>query len=257
MSAPFDPAALPEAERADAESVISVCPGARPLRYADGEVILAASDASRDVVLLLRGSALAIAPDADPARRVGKEIAVLEARPGAPVFIGEMAALDEGARTATIVSAMTAWGLRLAAADLDRIIESLPALTRILCRTFSERLRSAGDALGRMRAQSALDARHEARSPGDCLFTRGQPADALWQLLEGEVALTDPAGERRVRPAPNAPCLLDLRAYLCGAPHTATATATAPCLLLAMDAAARDAVVRNHPAAVRALLAQG
>lgn len=257
MPTAFDLGELPEAERATAAAVAAACPGARPLRYADGEILIDAADLSRDMVLLLRGCALAIDPAANPGQRAGREIAVLEAQPGAPVFVGEMAALDAGARTATIVSAMTSWGLRLSAADLDTIIERFPDLTRILCRTFSERLRGAGEALRALRAGLETGARPAALAAETTLFRLGEAADRLWQLVEGEVRLEDANGARTIRPVGSAPCLLDLRAYLGGARHTATATAATACLAVAIGPGARAAVVRSHPDAVLALLAAG
>jgi CRP-like cAMP-binding protein len=251
----FELAELPEPERALAAAVVAACPEAQALRFSDGEVILDASDASRDFVLLLRGCALAIEPGASPESRVGKEIGVLEARPDAPVFIGEMAALDAGCRTATIVSAMTAWLLRLPAADLDTIIEGFPGLTRALCRAFSERLRGTGEALRRARQATGLEPRVESRGAGERLFTAGEPANQLWQVIEGAVHLDSATGRHTCAPDGDTPCLLDLRAYLCGAPHPVTATTERACVLVRFGPEGRDAVVRNHPALVRALLA--
>lgn len=224
------------------------CPDATPMRFADGDLIVDAQDTSRACVLLVRGSCLVEEPGGEVQRRAGHEIAVVEASPESPVFIGEMASLVEGTeRVATVRSAMNAWGIRLAPADLDIIIEHFPDLTRILCRALSQRLREVSLHLRWFRNAFALDFSHVLFAAGDILCRQGDPPGPLWQLIQGSVQLEQDGTTTICHAEATQPCFLDLGAYLRCSAYTSTALALTPVVALCIPIQSRHAFLRNYP----------
>jgi CRP-like cAMP-binding protein len=235
----------------EAHSILAVrecCPDARPQRFTDGDLVVDATDPSRDCVLLVHGGCLVEAPGLDTARRPGNEMAIVEATPDAPVFVGEMASLVEGVdRLASVRSAMTSRGIRLSPGDLAIIMEQLPGLTRVLCRALSERLREVSLQLRHFRNDFALGFTPAFLNPGERLFELGAPAETLWQIAQGSVTLQAAATASVICAEGDEPCFLDLAAYLEGGVHTATAVAQDAVVALRIPQESRLAVVRNFP----------
>jgi CRP-like cAMP-binding protein len=232
------------------------CPNARPHRFADGDLVVDAAAPSRDCVLLVHGGCLVEAPGENTGRRPGNEMAIIEATPDAPVFVGEMASLVEGVdRLASVRSAMTSRGIRLSPNDLAIIMEQLPGLTRVLCRALSERLREVSLQLRHFRNDFALGFTPAFLNPGERLFERGAPAETLWQIAQGSVSLHHTTTAEIITAEGDDPCFLDLAAYLQGGVHTATALAQGAVVALRIPQESRLAVVRNFPEHVLRLTA--
>lgn len=227
------------------------CPDARPQRFSDGDLIVDSADPTRDCVLLVRGSCLVEAPGSVAMRKPGSEIAIVEATPEAPVFLGEMASLVDGTeRVASVRSAMNTWGIRLSPHDLAIVMERFPRLTQVLCRALSERLREVSLHLRQFRHDHALGFTHVFLNPGEELYAPDAPASTLWQIVQGSVTLRWPDWTETVTAQGDKPCFLELSAYLRNRPYAGHATAATAVMALCLPDTARLAVVRNFPALV-------
>lgn len=252
-SCTLDALALPATSQV--HELLRLCPDAEPVRFRDEEFVVAPGEAGLDIYLVVRGSCLVEDNDATHERRPGHELAIIHGSPENPVFVGEMAYLGGGYRTAAVRSALNSLALRLKPAHLDLIIERLPFFTRILCRQFSKRLAEANESLKRRHAETAMQTRPVFALPGDIVCTRGEPARELFQLMDGAVVETRGDSEAERKGGGDAPVFLETRAYLRGGCYESTVRAKTRAMLVAMDAASRLAVVRTFPALVLDALA--
>ena len=251
MAQPFDLAQLGLAEDSELAGLLRTYPDIEPLRFGDEETLVAPGDDAHDIFLVVRGTVVVEPPDG----AARQELAILEATPDAPIFVGEMAYLDAGDRSARVRSALNSFALRLRPAHIDAIIAGYPLFTRVLCREFARRLRQTGARLAELHRLHALPGETMNVAAGELLFTAGMPADRLYQLLDGRVSLTAASGaEETVRPGPEG-TLLAAEDFLRARAWSATATASTACFVVCSPAEARLAVIRRFPALAAGLLA--
>jgi len=101
------------------------------LRVGAGKQLLTAGDPGREVVVVLSGDATCFVGDT--------EVACF----GAGDFFGEVATLDGGLRTATVIAATDMEILVLNRFEFDLMIESSPVVAHRMFCTMAQRLRSA------------------------------------------------------------------------------------------------------------------
>jgi CRP-like cAMP-binding protein len=226
-------------------------PDLQPLRFADEEFLVREGDETDQATyLILRGSCL-VEYGVAQERQPGRELAILSAEPDHPLFVGEMSYLGTGIRCASVRSTMNTYAIRLKPGHMDHIIERYPGLTRQLCRQFAERLQESLRQLQHFREEQSLDARQVFLKPGETLVHAGDTAETLYQLVEG--TLISESGETirtGIGPLP----FIDFAPYLRQAIHPATITSQTGCILIAISAASRRAVIRNFPDRVLEIL---
>lgn len=254
MPCPFDLASMAFPDESEVTRLVSECADMACLKYSDGEFLVRAGEPRQDVYLILKGSCLVQRDGATSSHRSGDELAIIEARPELPVFVGETAYLADTPRTASVRAAMNVWALHMTPAHLDLIIERFPGLTRTLCRQFATRLKESNAALARLREASAMAVETQVLNPGDRVFQVGDAVEALYLLIDGVVRLEGPEGAVEMRPSPADPSFLNAVPYLRRAPETHTAYAVSACVLNAIAPDNREAVLRNFPALFEALL---
>lgn len=247
MPEPFDISALGIPPDSELHTLLHACPDIEAIRFRDAEALITPDETSRDIFLILRGSCLVENRDATADRRPGRELAIVEGTVDRPVFVGEMASLGERGRSAGVRSAMNTYALRLTPAHIERIIEEFPSFTRALCRQFSKRLAEANEQLRRHQSRGTMTLRQTMLAAGSPIYAKGDPADELFQLVDGVVGVTWPDGIRRVSPVGPAPVFLDAAAYFRGGVHEEDARAETSVMLVAIDAASRAAVIHNYP----------
>ena len=253
---------------ADSElpALLAAFPHARALRFSDEEFLIRAAEPATTFYLLLRGTCLVeMAPpepeedDGEPqeARRHGAEMFTLTATPARPLFVGEMACFGDGLRSASVRSSMNSIAVELNLADLHAILEAFPRLTRTLCEQFSERLSELNRQLSRHREHLMMQARQEFFENGAILFSAGEPAARLYQLVDGAVALLSPSGEEMlIRPTARRAIFIEPVPYFVGGAYGRTAVARGVVIAVSIAARSREAVVRNFPHLTLDLLAQ-
>ena len=215
----FDPAQLGLEEDSEILRLLGEFPEIEPRRYRDGEVLVRQDEDSQEVFLVLKG-AFAVERSSD---RPGLLAAVLY-DPENPAIVGEMAYLGAQRRSASVRSSGGSLALCLRPAHVDAIIAGFPGLTRTICAQFSRRLKETDDALCELQARFATGAQCRVAAPGEVLFTRGQAAATLFQLMTGRVRLEREGGAELLGPDQLPEGFLEFESYLRGRPYGTTAT---------------------------------
>jgi len=247
MPVPFALDAFDLGGNEEVRALLREHPDIVPVRFTDQEFLIHGTDTDRNVYLVLRGSCLVEQADATDERTPGQELAIIEATPGAPVFVGEMAYLGDTTRAAAVRSAMSTWALQLQPDHLDRIIESHPRLTRILCQRFASRLRVMTEQVSAQRAKMQMNFTQRFLNANDVICEADQPATHLLELQEGAAVLFREGQAADLIALPEKPAFIDPLPYFLGQPHTLTARAKTRCILTAVDATSRLAAIRNFP----------
>lgn len=224
------------------------------LKFLDEEYLVRAGEERQEVFLIVKGSCLVQRQGAGEERRSGDELAVIEATPENPVFIGETAYLAGGPRTASVRSALSVWALRMEPAHLDFIIARFPGLTRTLCKQFANRLKETNAALAQLREHLAMDISTSVLGQGEAIFYKGDPAETLYILVDGSVDLEGPEGFTVVQSGRPGPTFLNAADFLRGGKNACGAYAGSTVVLNVLPRASRDAAIRNFPQLVDALL---
>jgi CRP/FNR family transcriptional regulator, cyclic AMP receptor protein len=100
-----------------------------------GKVLMREGELGRELLVIASGAA--------QVSRRGQAIATL----GAGDFVGEMALLDGGARSATVVAREPMVLLVVGARELKPLLRAVPDLAEALLQTLASRLRAADEAL--------------------------------------------------------------------------------------------------------------
>lgn len=237
--------ALPEG--CDVNRLVEKCPNVACVRFSDGEYLVREGEASDDIYLVLRGSYVVEHPSADadnqPAATLGLESIEVED----PAFIGEMAYFGQAPRTASVRSSGSTHTLQLKPAHLDVIIAEFPFFTRVLCRKFTERLREANQLLDKFQKRTVIAARQITKAPGEQVFKQGEPADTLYQLVDGVLVREKGGSEETVQRDRQMMGFVDPGPYFKESAYEATVKAKTQAMLVAIPASSKQAVVRNYP----------
>jgi len=243
---PYDLSTIAIPEDSEIHALLAVCPDIEPLRFGNDEFIVHGSDTAQDIFIILRGNCLVEQPDAPQERTPGNELAIISAEPQSPVFVGEMAYLGGGFRTAAVRSVMASFALCLKPTHLDIMMERFPGFTRLLCKQFALRLGEANTFIKRFQEQTAMAMEQRFMRPGEVLVEAGDPADALFQLVDG-VLLEERDEAVTIKLLDNQPRFIGSREFLTGAAHTYRITARSPVIVVVLDKSRKAAVLRNFP----------
>lgn len=246
MPEPFDVHTIELPEDSEVHALLRDFPDIGGVRFANDEFVVHGEDTEMDIFLLLRGNCLVEQADAARERTPGSELAVLRADPDAPVFVGEMAYLGGGYRTAAVRSVMATHALRLKSTHLDHIIDKLPDMTRILCRQFARRLSEANNFIKSFQKKNTMDVSQRFLGPGDVLVEVGTPVKILYQVVDGCLAETG-AGSAVFHPADTTPVFVHPESFFSESPHPHTVVARVQTIVVGLGVARKEAVVRNFP----------
>ena len=256
MPEPFDISELDLPAGAEVSALLAAHPDIVPERFGNEELLIRGGDSGEDIFLLLHGACLVEAPGAPEERRPGDAMAVLQAEPDAPVFVGEMAYLGKSPRSAGVRSVMATCALRLKPAHLDAVMDSYPGLTRILCRQFTQRLRETNEQLHVLRGRMALHPEQIIIGAGELVCAADAPAERLYQLADGMLLREFGGEEDTIKPAADTPCFIEARSYFTRGVYAATYRAKTTAILLAHPAESREALACNFPEMVLQLLSE-
>jgi CRP-like cAMP-binding protein len=252
MPTPFDPQAVAQEAGPEISSLLEKCPDVAPLRYWDGEFLILEGDVDEDLFLVLKGS-LIVERGGPPATN----LAILMCVPEEPVMVGEMAYFGDRRRTASVRSVGSTLALRLAPRHVDFVVGSLPGLTRILLQQLTRRLRESNDALQGYLGRFQLDPRPLNLVQGEGLFSEGDGANTLYQVITGSVRIREAGAERDVGPEELPDGFLGLEDFLRARPHRYSASAAASSFLMVLDGARREDFVRCYPGLALQILDSG
>lgn len=254
MPETFELTSLDLPEETEVPGFLRQHPECTPLRFHDSECLITAGERCDHIFLLLKGSCNVSSPGEDSAATT-PSMAILDAQPHHPVFIGEMAYFSRQPRSATVRSCMTTWVLKLEPRHLESIIAGYPQLTRRLCQQFSDRLKEMNKLVERFQALHSLKATTLFLEPGAVLFAPGDAPDTLYQLADGKVRESLTGDDDRLWSAhAEEPALVGARAYFTQQAHTSAAVAETAVIALGIPVACREAAARTFPTAVLSLL---
>lgn len=246
MPEPFDLSTINLPRDSEIHALLEACPDIENLRFANDEFLIHGSDTVQDIFMLLRGHCLVEQPDAPRERTPGNELAVINAEPHAPVFVGEMAYLGEGLRTASVRSVLATFTLKLKPAHLDIIMDSFPGFTRILCRQFALRLCEANVFIKRYQTNNTMAVEQRFLSPGEVLVEAGAPADKLFQLVDG-VLLEKGDPDTPIRASDDGLVFVGTHPFFKGGTHERRVVAKTQAIIVALGKSREAAIIRNFP----------
>ncbi len=246
MPEPIDIDSIELPEDSEIHELLRVCPDIEGVRFANDEFVVHGEDTAMDIFLIIRGNCLVEQPDAPRERTPGSELAVILVEPDAPVFIGEMAYLGGGYRTASVRSVMATVALRLQPRHLDTIMVKLPGITGILCRQFSQRLGEANNFIKAYQEKNVMDMVQRFVGPGEVIVNAGDTADTLFQIVDGRLIETE-GGEDVFQPEGDWRDFVHPMPFFQGGKHPATVVVKEPSVILGFSGSCRDAIVRNFP----------
>ena len=223
------------------------CPDIEALRFADGEYLMREGEERTDIFLVLRGSFVVEHASPSAGTQERDALAIVTCTLDAPQFVGEMAYLGQGRRSASVRASMAVFTLSLKPADLDVILGEFPMLTRILFKEFTRRLKETSEALGTFQEGMRLQAEHFFAQPGQLIIERGQPADKLYQLVDGAVERIEAGQSSTVRGDELPFGFIDPGPFFADAKYEATVKADGPAMLVAIARQSKLAVIRRYP----------
>jgi len=247
MPEPFDLERLRIPDDSAYRELLARCPGVALRRYADDEILITEGAESREVFLVLQGACVVeTAPGPDAGNRP-QTLAIINATPAAPAFLGEMAPLGAGFRTASVRCSGAVFTAVLSPDIFDVVVNDLHFFTRCLCRQFADRLREANQLIKDYQRENALDADLVVKQPGQTIFNAGDPARNAFQLVDGVVRLESQAGQKTFTAAQLPDGFLDPGPFFRNAPYESTATAETTAMLVSISNHSLKAVVRRYP----------
>ena len=248
MPQPFELSELNIPTHSESHRLRERCPDITLLRFADGETIIQKGEIARDVFILLRGGCSIEQPGEGSAKQNANGLAVVVTEGVAiPAFVGEMAYLGDGLRTASARCTEETYAMCLKPEQFNILIEEFPLFTRVLCKQFATRLKDTNERLKEHQSLLALELNHVTLNPGDIVFSEGDPADTLYQLVEGRISREASSGSAPILSSHLYLGFLDAWAYFMDAPHEITVKATSEVTLRAISKRSKLAVIRNMP----------
>jgi len=250
MPTPFDPMDLNLPQNSELHALIERLPDMEPLMFEDGEYLIRQNEAVTDTFIVVSGNYVVEHSSAGPERRPLKTLAVSSGDVDSPSFVGEMAYLGGGYRTASVRSSGTTYTLKIKGKHVDIIIAEFSSLTRILCIEFTARLKEANEVLKDL----SIESRIVAKPTGESVIQKGEKAETLYQLVSGslirevddEVIDSDREYFGFVDPGP----------FFRDGKYGSTVKTQTPCSLVAIPKEAKLAVIRNYPELVLRLYEQ-
>ena len=253
MPEAFDLARLELEEDSEVRRLLAAHGDIETLRFKDGEYLVRENEDSLDVFLVLKGAFVvertSNRPDLPP-MILATVLCDLE-KPG---IVGEMAYLGTHRRSASVRSSGGSFVAKLKPTHVDAVINDYPGLTRAICAQFSWRLRETSRALAELQGRFAMSPQQRLAKPGERLFSKGDPAGTLFQLVTGSVRLDGDRGDELLHPENLQQGFLEPGPFLRNRLHASTATVESPSFLVAIDREFLHAVVRGYPELVVGLL---
>ncbi len=221
--------------------LLEACQGSQLLCFDDGEYLFREHEESKEIYLVLRG---AFVVEQQNNQLEQEAIASHCNEIDDPCFVGEMAYLGKGARTASVRSSGATFALELTPAHLEVILERFPTFTRILCQQFTARLKEANDILKKLTADHALHTSQYMAEAGEVIISQGEPSDKLYHLAFGTLQWEQ---DGQIIGGRTDFDFIEPGAYFADMPYPVTVRAKDMCCLVAIEHTPKEAVVRNYP----------
>lgn len=171
--------------------LIKRCPDIEMFLFSDDEYLIRENDASDDTFMVLRGNYI-VEQSRSESEKVPPGMLDIVTDEDNPVsFVGEMAYLGGGFRTASVRSSGKTYTLCLKPEYLDVIIAEFPAFTSILCKQFTSRLTESNRYIKEADERLLIDSKLIVKKAGEMVMKRGEKAETLYQLVDGDLVGED------------------------------------------------------------------
>lgn len=247
MPASFVLEELNLAKESEYHRLLTRCPGIELKRFDDGEYLMREGHPSQEVFVVASGAYVVEQKAGEEHDSPAGAVAAVISDPATPSFVGEMAYLGKGARTASVRSSGATFAMVLKPMHLDVIIAEFPLLTRILCRQFTGRLHETNALLRTYQQQHAMGAATGTKEPGAVLFVPGEPADTLHQLVDGVLLRETATGVEQLTPARPWQGFVEPAPFFRHGVRESRVTTKTRVLLVTVSRDAILAVVRSYP----------
>ena len=228
--------------------LLARCPDIELRRYEDGEYLTREGDTSHEVFLVIRGAGVAEVRASEEGRHPGDDVSHIHATPDAPSFVGVVAYLGTKYRQASVRSSGTSDALVLRRAHLDVIVTEFPMLTRVLCKQFTVHLETSLGIIKDYQRIRHMKTTPVVKEPGEVLFTRGDRADSLYQLLDGQLVQETDNGEVTLSSRDLYEGLVEPAPFFLSGTRESRVAAKTRATLLRIAGDSVLAVVRRYPA---------
>ncbi|MDY6903124.1 MAG: cyclic nucleotide-binding domain-containing protein [Thermodesulfobacteriota bacterium] len=226
-------------------TLLTRMPDIEALQFTDGEYLLRQGDKTVETYIVISGGYVVEQAISGKGRQ-GKStrtLAAVVAGLDNPTFVGEMAYLGGGFRSASVRSAGNTIALKLGKDHVKAIIDGFSYFTSVLCRQLTERLEEANQALEILSLESALS----MIPAGEIVIQADAPADTLYQLVDGALRRPGDGDDREIGPEDLSNGFIDPGPFFCNGTYTETFTTTEPSTIVAIAKASKQAVIRNYP----------
>ncbi len=247
MPKPIERSNLNIPEDSELHRLLDQCPDIEPVRFGDGEYLANAGEESDEIYLVLRGGYVVEQPSPEAGKRPTPLAVSLTDDAASPSFVCELSYLGAGFRTASVRSSGNTDVLRLRPDQLDTIIDGFPQLTRILCRQLAVRVKETTELVKEHAQLLSMDGEQLVRRPGEVVFAKGEPAERLYQFIDGDLARITDDGEEPIGPQGDLRGFLEPAPYFRDGCYTSTVIATSRSILVAIAKNSKLAVIRSVP----------
>lgn len=246
MPEKYDISYLDLPEEMEIPALVRQCPDIEPRLYREGEYLMREGEESQDLFIVIEG-AYVVARGPEVAKAAPTILATVVVEPGQPSIVGEMAYFGTQRRSASVRCVGRTLALCMGRQHIDAIVEHFPGLLKVIFRQFSQRLIETNDSMKELQSRFSLDPERRMANGGDVLFTAGDPADKLFQIVMGEIRVDGDDGSRVVKPNDLPQGFLEFGTFLKSGRYSVTATVESMAFVLVVDADKRNAVVRSYP----------
>ena len=236
------------------ETLLERCPDIQKQLFRDGDFLVKEGEESQETYVVLQGSYVVEHEKKDALKGRSEPLAVQSADEESISFVGEMAYLGSGKRTASVRCSGSVFTLVLKPEHIDIVLDEFPFFGRVLSRRLTEHLRDADKRIKKYRADFEMSAQHAYRDKGDEVIKAGDPADLLYQLVDGSVIKEGPDGEEVLNVTQSPSDFLNARAYFSGGVNTSTIRAKTSSIFTTIAKESKSAVIRNFPDLIISLL---
>ena len=236
------------------ETLLERCPDIQKQLFRDGDFLVREGEGSQETYVVLQGSYIVEHEKKDSKKGRSEPLAVQFADEESISFVGEMAYLGSGKRTASVRCSGSVYTLVLKPEHIDIILDEFPFFGRVLSRRLAEHLRDADKRIKKYRADFEMSAQHTYKDKGDVVVKAGDPVVVLYQLVDGSVIKEGPDGEEVLGVTQSPSDFLNAREYFSGRPNDITIRAKTSSIFTTIAKESKLAVIRNFPDLVISLL---
>jgi CRP-like cAMP-binding protein len=232
-------------QSSEIHTLIKRCPDIKMFLFSDDEYLIRENDASVDTFIVLCGNYVVEQLRSGPEKMPPGMLDIVTDDHNSISFVGEMAYLGGGFRTASVRSSGKTYTLCLKPEYLEVIISEFPSFTSILCKQFTSRLTEANRLLKEADESRSMESKLIIKKAGEMVMKRGEKAETLYQLVDGVLVGEDKKDTSY--PANTLLGFLDPGPFFRDGEYGTTVKAKTVAYLTAISKNSKLIVIRNFP----------